>query len=516
MSFDPASKKHLRADELLFLSHVISRSVPALSQLSRYYTLGGIMSGARAIAFLILVGPMLLLGCTPAYERKQTELGAAQCEYRTGSAEGALILIGNTLLAQDELRYRGIYIANGVIGEIDRPELIVKKYPRASQLRCQNTFFSPGLINAHEHTSYSHQFPSTGMAHDYQHREEWNRGGKREMQPESKRTDDVDELIWVELRHLFSGVTTLVGSGQVDGLIKNISTKYSADFPAVDLMTFPFTVTELDNLRQRCLGEQTRRAVLSFADNLSTEVPYVPHVGEGINCLAEQELNAYLAYANENPVRKYSLIHGVMIAEQHYQLLKSNQVTVIWSPRSNVALYGKSLDPVPLLEHGISVALGTDWSPSGSYNMFEEMRCAKAVTEANSARPVTDAELWLMATSEAAIALGVADKVGVIAPGKIADIIVVADTEHQGLARFSSKTAEDILAVLVDGRLTVGARENVRGEWIDQACTAHYGDKFICIDFEKDYHQSFAAIVQKNSANVDLLALDGQASCELP
>lgn len=474
------------------------------------------MSGARAGAFSLLVGAVFLLGCTPAYERDQTESASAQCEYRTGRAEDELILIGNTLLAQDKLRYRGIYIANGVIGEIGRPELIVKKYPRASQLRCQQTFFSPGLINAHEHTSYSHQFPSAGMAHDYQHREEWNRGGVRAMQPESIRTDDIDELIWVELRHLFSGVTTLVGSGQVDGLIKNVSTKYSTDFPSVDLMTFPFSVTELDNLRRRCLDEQTRSPVLSFADNLSTEVPYVPHVGEGINCLAEQELNAYLAYANENPVRKYSLIHGVMLGEQHYELLKNNNVSVIWSPRSNMSLYGKSLDPVPLLARGISVALGTDWSPSGSYNMFEEMRCAKAITEANSARPVTDVELWTMATGAAAIALGLEDKVGEIASGKIADIIVVADSDHQGLKSFSTKTVDDVLAVLVDGRLTVGARDNVMGDWIDQACTAHYGDKFICIDFEKDYHQSFAAIVQKNSANVDLFALDGQASCELP
>jgi len=424
-------------------------------------------------------------------------------------------MLGNTLLEKGSLAARGIYVVNGVIAEIGEPAAIAKKYPAASQLRCRNSFFSPGLINAHEHTSYSHQFPSARMAHDYQHREEWNAGGTREIKPASKRTDDSDEIIWVELRHLLSGVTTLVGSGQVDGVIKNINTKYDSDLPLVDLMTFPFNPQELTKLKLRCMHSQPGDAAIALADNFPASAPYVPHVGEGINCLAEQEVNTYLAYATNNPTRKYSLIHGVMIQPEHYQLLKNNNVSVIWSPRSNVALYGKSLDPIPLLDKGISVALGTDWSPSGSYNMFEEMRCAKAVTAARSARTVTDVELWQMATQNAAEALGVDDRLGSIAVGKAADIVVFSDAQQRGLANFSSKKVSDVMAVLVNGNLLVAERGRVQGEWIENNCRAQYGDKSICIDFEKNYHKSFADIVQKNSANVDLLALDKQVSCDV-
>ena len=59
-------------------------------------------------------------------------------------------------------------------------------------------------------------------------------------------------------------------------------------------------------------------------------------------------------------------------------------VTLVWSPRSNLALYGATVDVPTALRAGARVAISTDWSYSGSYNLFEEFRCAEGV----------DRELW--------------------------------------------------------------------------------------------------------------------------
>ena len=57
------------------------------------------------------------------------------------------------------------------------------------------------------------------------------------------------------------------------------------------------------------------------------------------------------------------------------------QSQVVWSPRSNVVLYG-STAPVTMMDTlGVNIALGTDWMPTGSMNMLRELACAEYLDE---------------------------------------------------------------------------------------------------------------------------------------
>ena len=62
-------------------------------------------------------------------------------------------------------------------------------------------------------------------------------------------------------------------------------------------------------------------------------------------------------------------------------------MSLVWSPRSNVFLYGGGTDltkttNIPLaLAKGINVALAPDWSIGGSQNLLDELRFADQVDD---------------------------------------------------------------------------------------------------------------------------------------
>ena len=62
--------------------------------------------------------------------------------------------------------------------------------------------------------------------------------------------------------------------------------------------------------------------------------------------------------------------------------MREFDVTLVWSPRSNLALYGETVDIGAALNSGLRIELSTDWSPSGSFNMREEVACARRAAAA--------------------------------------------------------------------------------------------------------------------------------------
>jgi cytosine/adenosine deaminase-related metal-dependent hydrolase len=115
-------------------------------------------------------------------------------------------------------------------------------------------------------------------------------------------------------------------------------------------------------------------------------------------------------------------VHCVQLARADRSRLQARAVHVVTCPRSNAYL-GVGTAPVPeLLAAGIPVALGTDSLASApDLDPFAEM-AALCRTHPRLSR----AAVLRMATLNGATALGLADRLGSIAPGKLARLIVVA------------------------------------------------------------------------------------------
>jgi len=97
---------------------------------------------------------------------------------------------------------------------------------------------------------------------------------------------------------------------------------------------------------------------------------------------------------------------------------------LIWSPRSNVSLYGDTARVATAARLGVTIALGTDWVVSGSMNLLRELRCADQFDSDYLNDFFEDRDLWRMVTARPAELAAMDDVIGTIAPGTVADIAI--------------------------------------------------------------------------------------------
>jgi hypothetical protein len=127
---------------------------------------------------------------------------------------------------------------------------------------------------------------------------------------------------------------------------------------------------------------------------------------------------------------------------------------LVWSPLSNLLLYGRTANVYEALSAGVLVSLGTDWTPSGSRNLLVELKVAdialrdpallgasrylvpdlsvggKPDQNAENAERALDRLLVDMVTRNPARTLRWQDEVGSISPGKTADLFVITKPGH--------------------------------------------------------------------------------------
>ena len=118
--------------------------------------------------------------------------------------------------------------------------------------------------------------------------------------------------------------------------------------------------------------------------------------------------------------------HCVWVTDEDMAIMAQKHITAVHNPVSNLKL-GSGVARVPkMLEVGVNVALGTDGvSSNNNADLFEEIKLAAMLHKGVSRDPmvVTAHQALEMATVNAARALG--RNTGVVAPGKVADLILV-------------------------------------------------------------------------------------------
>ena len=156
--------------------------------------------------------------------------------------------------------------------------------------------------------------------------------------------------------------------------------------------------------------------------------------------------------------------HCVWATEPEQALLAERSVKVLHCPGSNLKL-GSGIAPIAdMRARGISVSLGADGAACNNrLDMFDEMRLAatlQAVHRGPGALPAREV-LW-MATREGARAIGMADELGAIEPGRRADLILVdRDRPHlvtapdPWTALVYSARGSDVRMTMVDGEVLV-------------------------------------------------------------
>jgi 5-methylthioadenosine/S-adenosylhomocysteine deaminase len=160
------------------------------------------------------------------------------------------------------------------------------------------------------------------------------------------------------------------------------------------------------------------------------------------------------------------MAHCVWLDEQERALLRRSGAHVCHCPSANLKL-ASGIAPIPeYLADGVNVALGADGAACNNrLDAFTEMRLAALVHKPRCGPRAMPARTVLeMATLGGARALGIADEVGSIELGKLADLAVVRiDAVHVAPHAGSDPAdqlvyachASDVDAVLVQGRPVV-------------------------------------------------------------
>jgi cytosine/adenosine deaminase-related metal-dependent hydrolase len=326
-------------------------------------------------------------------------------------------------------------------------------------IECPDGTITPGLINVHDHISYTQDAPPAPRTERYDDRQQWREGleGHTRLSAPGGASDAQES--WGELRHLMGGATSVVGSGGQPGLVRNldeIQNEGGLGAPEVRFDTFPLDDASGTQQTTNCNYGGTPMT----ASELSADPSYEPHTSEGVDAYAHNEFlcESSATYDTTTPgtsndlvIGKTSMIHSVALLAKDYAQMAAAGTGMVWSPRSNISLYGDTARVTVAARLGVNIALGTDWLPSGSMNMQRELACADSFNKSYLNGFFSDQELWAMATTNAAKVVKMDSKIGTLATGQVADITIVAGNGKAPFRSVIEAAPADVALVLRAG-----------------------------------------------------------------
>ena len=328
---------------------------------------------------------------------------------------------------------------------------------------CPDASISPGLINTHDHITFTQNNPYTDTGVRYDDRQQWRKGLDGKPKIASSGGASADQIRWGELRFLMGGATSIVGSGGQPGLLRNLDSanQEGLNQKPVNFDTFPLD----DSGGTRRTGDCNYGGDGTTPSSIANDDAYEPHTSEGVNATARNEFlcqssEVYDAMApgvSTNLVLgKTAMIHAIGLQPADYGAMAAAGTGLIWSPRSNITLYGETARVSVAARVGVEIALGTDWMPSGSMNMLRELACADSFNKTYLNNYFGDVDLWKMVTVNAASLTATDDVIGVLAPGKIADITIFKRNAKPPFRAVIEANPEDVVLVMRGGKVLYG------------------------------------------------------------
>ena len=163
------------------------------------------------------------------------------------------------------------------------------------------------------------------------------------------------------------------------------------------------------------------------------------------------------------------LAHCTVADDKDIELLAATGTTVAHCPANNSSSGWGPTRVADMISAGVNVTLGCDGAPSNAnMDVLREMRIATHVARMHERTrlAITPETVLEMATINGAKAMGMADEVGSLDPGKKADFIVVdIDAPHMQPVWSPAATVvfaaqgSDVDTVVIDGQVIMAGRE---------------------------------------------------------
>ncbi len=356
-----------------------------------------------------------------------------------------------------------IYINKGSIIAVDKATAPAPAgFDGIEVINTDGTMY-PGLIELHNHLSYNilrlWQVPK-----QYTNRDQWAGTGEYRkiisgpMNVLGKTPGFVEAIVrYVECKCLIGGVTTSQGIALFSnngiqkyyrGVVRNVENTEDADLPEA--------LAKISDVESASAEK--------FFQRLRKQDCLLLHLSEGTDAGAHKHFDD-LKMQNGDWAITDALtgIHCVALNDADFKKMKTKNASMVWSPLSNLLLYGQTADIVSALNNNLQIGLGSDWSPSGSKNLFGELKVARLVsTELGIMK--NDADILALATINAARILKWDKVLGSIENGKRADLMIMSGTLGDAYQSFLNRSESSISLVVINGVPRYGY-ENLMNKW---------------------------------------------------
>jgi 5-methylthioadenosine/S-adenosylhomocysteine deaminase len=338
---------------------------------------------------------------------------------------------------------------------------ITTRKPGGARTLATDGVILPGLIDLHGHPEFNvfaPWEPPTTFVNRYAWRDS-NEYGTLIRGPQNQLLTALPsgtQLRYAEIRALVGGATAIQGaSGRTQGtdefLVRNVDRNIFSEHHARTLIDLPASLTSW--------GGDDLQAIVDGITSGDVTAFYV-HLAEGqrSNQRSIDEFDHLVGLQALTPATV--IIHGSALNRDQLAQAAEVGAKLVWSPQSNLRLYGETTRAGDALDIGLPVGLGADWLPSGSTSLLAEMKVARQEL-ANQDHPISAPDLVAMVTTTAAEIAGLADKLGSLDIGRPADALVLARCDPEPYESVCASTPNDVELVLIGGGLAYG-----RTDWI--------------------------------------------------
>jgi 5-methylthioadenosine/S-adenosylhomocysteine deaminase len=352
-----------------------------------------------------------------------------------------------------------VYVRDGaIVAVLDEHEPPPEGFADVSVVHTRSTI-CPGLVELHNHLPYD-VLSLWAVPKRFTNRDQWSSPATKDyhrlvsgpMGVLGRDPDVVPAIVrYVEMRCLLGGTTTSQGIAlAVDpgivrlfrGLVRNVESTGDRALPPATTHIADVDATDAERFLERLSGNQK----------------LLLHLSEGTDVSAREHFLAL-----QLPDRRWAItgnligIHCAAMNAQDFQVFAAHGGSMVWSPLSNLLLYGGTAAIGDALAAGVPVAIGSDWSPSGSKSLLGELKVAR-LAAAVAGVTITSAELLAMATCTPAAMLGWLPALGSIEAGKKADLIAVHGTAGDPYDAVVDADENDLDLVVINGIPRAGTR----------------------------------------------------------
>jgi 5-methylthioadenosine/S-adenosylhomocysteine deaminase len=372
---------------------------------------------------------------------------------RAAPAE-AVAFVGCVLTPDQVLDPGCVVVSDGTIAAVQAAP------PQGVKVVQTDGVICPGLIDLHGHPEFN-VFAPWEPPQQFDNRYQW-RGSDlyhtlvRDPQNQLKsKLSDQTQLRYAEIRALVGGVTAIQGTSEAvtrlsaESLVRNVDKVIFGAHRARAMIDLPSSSGRTKDQFDQILADIGNDLVDAF---------YI-HLAEGRtdNPRSTGEFDKLVGFGGLT--KATVIIHGTALIKDQLGHVKDAGASLVWSPQSNLRLYGETTAAADALAVGVPLALGADWLPSGSTTLLGEMKVARRCL-AEQGSPISDEALVKMVTQDAAAIAGLADKLGSIEVGRPADLVVferrIAGATYENVAQADPGWVE---LVMIGGDLSYGRED---------------------------------------------------------